>query len=123
MTRIHATIGTVPPSANAMRSNFIRDGKVMSVKSDSYAKWKLDAAWELKSQVKSKSIDGPYSLHIHVQRARETKRARDIDNAIKPVSDAIVAAGIVEDDSLCEAVSAKWSDDVTGVLVIVESAL
>lgn len=119
--RIHVKISTVPPSANRMRKHFIRDGKVRSVKDDAYKAWKESAAWELRSQFKQKII-GPYRLHIHVQRDWGPKRARDIDNTIKPVSDAVVAAGLVEDDSLCEAVSAKWSDDVEGVLVILETA-
>lgn len=119
--RIQATIGSVPPSANRMRKHFIRDGKVRSVKDDAYKDWKESAAWELRSQSKEKII-GPYSLHIHVQRDWGSKRARDIDNTIKPVSDAVVASGLVEDDSLCEAVSAKWSDYVKGVLVILEAA-
>ena len=123
MSRIHITIASVPPSANRMRKHFLdkNTGKVRSVKDDAYKTWKQNAAWELRSQTKEKII-GPYSLHIHVQRDWGSKRARDIDNTIKPVSDALVASGIVEDDSLCEAVSAKWSDEVTGVLVIVDPA-
>ena len=46
------------------------------------------------------------------------RRARDIDNMIKPVSDALVAAGVVSDDSLCESVSAKWADELGGPAVV-----
>lgn len=42
-----------------------------------------------------------------------------IDNIIKPVSDALVAAGVVSDDSLAEEVRAKWADNLGGPAVVV----
>lgn len=64
-------------------------------------------------------IDGPYTLSIAAQRNWRSKRARDIDNIIKPVSDALVKAGVVKDDSLAESVSARWADDLGGPAVVV----
>lgn len=115
---IRIEISEMPPSANAMRSHFIVGGKVQSVKSKPYAAWKKAAAWEIAAARPGK-IDGPYRLYIAVQRDWRTKRARDIDNTIKPVSDALVAAGIVTDDSLAEEVSAMWADNLNGPAVVV----
>jgi Holliday junction resolvase RusA-like endonuclease len=115
---IRIVIAEMPPSANAMRAHFIAGGKVHSVKSKPYAAWKKATAWEIAS-ARPGRIDGPYRLSIAVQRDWRSKRARDIDNAIKPVSDALVAAGVVTDDSLCESVSAKWADNLGGPAVVV----
>ena len=100
-----------------MRSHFIAAGKVVSVKSKPYAAWKKAAAWEI-AAARPGTIAGPYRLSIAVQRDWRSKRARDIDNMIKPVSDALVAAGVVSDDSLCESVSAKWADELGGPAVV-----
>jgi len=115
---IRVEISEMPPSANAMRSHFIAGGKVQSVKSKTYAAWKKATAWEIAAARPGK-ITGPYRLYIAVQRDWRSKRARDIDNTIKPVSDALVAAGIVSDDSLAEEVSAKWADYLNGPAVVV----
>ena len=108
----------MPPSANAMRSHFIDAGKVRSVKSKAYAEWKKAAAWEIAAARPGKIV-GPYRLYIAVQRDWRSKRPTDLDNRIKPVSDALVAAGVVTDDSLAEEVSAKWADDLGGPAVVV----
>ncbi|RWK39267.1 RusA family crossover junction endodeoxyribonuclease [Mesorhizobium sp.] len=114
---IRIAISEMPPSANGMRAHFIADGKVRSVKSKTYAAWKKAAAWEIAAARPGK-ITGPYRLYIAVQRDWRSKRAADIDNKIKPVSDALVAAGIVTDDSLAEEVNAKWADNLGGPAVV-----
>jgi Holliday junction resolvase RusA-like endonuclease len=114
---IRIAISEMPPSANGMRAHFIADGKVRSVKSKTYAAWKKAAAWEIAAARPGK-ITGPYRLYIAVQRDWRSRRAADIDNKIKPVSDALVAAGIVTDDSLAEEVNAKWADNLGGPAVV-----
>ena len=111
------TFSDMPPSTNGLRSSFVRNGKVVSAKSSTYASWRKAATWEIVSQ-KTGCVTGPYVLHIAVQRNWRTKRARDIDNIIKPISDALVEAGVVKDDSLAERVSAQWSDDLGGAAVV-----
>jgi Holliday junction resolvase RusA-like endonuclease len=114
---IRVAFSEMPPSANGMRSHFIADGKVRSVKSKTYAAWKKTAAWEIAASRPGK-VSGPYRLYIAVQRDWRSKRAKDIDNLIKPTSDALVAAGVVQDDSLAEEVNAKWADNLGGPAVI-----
>lgn len=115
---IRVTITDMPPSANGMRKSFIKGGKVLSVKSDEYAAWLNVALWEIAAQ-KPGRIDGPYTLSIAAQRHWRSKRARDIDNILKPISDSLVKAGVVTDDSLAESVSARWDDDLAGKAVVV----
>lgn len=115
---LRITIADMPPSANAMRSHFYKEGKVQSVKSKTYAAWKKAAAWEIAAARPGK-IAGPYRLYIAVQRDWRSKRARDIDNIIKPVSDALVASGVIPDDCMAEEVRAKWADNLGGPAVSV----
>jgi len=108
----------MPPSTNGLRKSFIKDGKVSSAKSAEYSSWLKAALWEIASQRPGK-IEGPYSLSIAAQRHWRSKRARDIDNIIKPLSDSLVKAGVVEDDCLAEKVTAQWADDLDGKAVVV----
>jgi len=120
---IKITITDMPPSTNGLRKSFVKDGKVHSVKSEEYASWQDAALWEIAAQRPGK-VEGSYTLSIAAQRHWRSKRARDIDNIIKPISDALVKAGVVVDDSLAESVSAKWADDLDGkaVVIIVQKA-
>lgn len=112
-------ITDMPPSANGLRKSFIKEGKVISVKSDGYTDWRKAAVAEIASQAVGK-IDGPYHLSIVAQRHWRSKRARDIDNIIKPISDALVKAGVVQDDSLAESVMARWIDELPGHAVVID---
>ncbi|MDM9644488.1 RusA family crossover junction endodeoxyribonuclease [Rhizobium sp. S163] len=112
-------LAEMPPSANGLRKSFIKEGKVISVKSAGYADWRKAAVFEIKSQTVGK-VEGPYRLSIVAQRHWRSKRARDIDNIIKPISDALVKAGVVHDDSLAECVTARWVDDLQGHAVVVD---
>lgn len=117
------TLSAMPPSANGLRKSFVKDGKVFSVKSSEYASWRAAAVDEIAKQLAGR-VMGPYRLSIAAQRHWRSKRARDIDNIIKPISDALVKAGVVQDDSLAESVTAKWADDLGGdaVVLIVQEA-
>jgi Holliday junction resolvase RusA-like endonuclease len=112
-------ITAMPPSANGLRKSFIKDGKVISAKSDGYADWRKAAVSEIVSQAVGK-VEGPYRLSIVAQRHWRSKRARDIDNIIKPISDALVKAGVVQDDSLAECVTARWADDLQGHAAVID---
>lgn len=114
-------LSELPPSANQLRKSFIQNGKVMSAKTKAYTAWRKAAIWEIAAQ-RAGRIDGPYRLKIRVQRNWRSKRARDIDNTIKAVSDALVKAETVLDDSLAESVSAEWADDIEGVKVEITPA-
>lgn len=105
----------LPPSANRL---WVRSQKGMR-RSDEYMAWLLEAGWTAKSQRFGK-VAGPFKVSIHA--TRPDKRRRDIDNLIKPTLDLMQHLAIVEDDSDCEQVSARWVTSGAGVTIIVEQA-
>jgi crossover junction endodeoxyribonuclease RusA len=92
-----------PPSANRLWRNV----KGKTLKSGHYRLWLTEAGWSVREQ-RPKSIPGAYRLTISA--VRPDNRARDIDNLIKPISDLLKAAGVIEDDSLAKSVFAIWAD-------------
>ena len=53
------------------------------------------------------NVRGPYVLAITAY--RPDRRKRDIGNLEKIVSDTLTKAGVIEDDSLCEAMILRWA--------------
>jgi crossover junction endodeoxyribonuclease RusA len=102
-----------PPSANRL---WVR-ARVGMRKSDAYTAWISEAAWSIKSQRPGK-ISGPYKISIHA--SRPDKRVRDLDNILKPISDALQVAGVIANDSDCEMLTARWvTGGGQGVMVMV----
>jgi crossover junction endodeoxyribonuclease RusA len=104
-----------PPSANRL---WVRAKKDMR-KSDEYAQWLTEAGWHVKSQ-KPGAIQGPYK--ISVQAARPDKRRRDLDNLLKPIGDLLQSVGVIENDSDCEMITARWLTFGSGVQVLIDPA-
>ncbi|MDE2099586.1 MAG: RusA family crossover junction endodeoxyribonuclease [Patescibacteria group bacterium] len=104
-----------PPTANHI---WIRARKGMR-KSDEYERWLRDAGFIALAQ-KPGRLQGPYKLSIQIR--RPDRRRRDLDNAIKPISDLLASVGIIENDCLCEMLSARWVTNGEGVTVRIEPA-
>lgn len=105
----------MPPSANHL---WVRARKGMR-KSERYVAWLMLAAIEARKQ-SFQRVSGPYKLSMCV--SRPNKRRADIDNKIKPVSDLLAHLGVIEDDCLCEMVTARWVTTGQGVHVRIEPA-
>ena len=90
-----------PPTAN----NLFVNRKGGRAKSPAYHAWMTEALWRLQAS-KPGTVEGAY--HLEIFAAAPDRRARDIDNLIKPLSDAITQAGIVSDDSMAQSVYATW---------------
>lgn len=105
----------LPPSANRL---WVRAQKGMR-RSDEYVAWLLEAGWTAKAQRCGK-VAGPFKVSIHA--TRPDKRKRDIDNLIKPSLDLMEHLQIIEDDSDCQMVSARWVTAGEGVTIIIEQA-
>lgn len=105
-----------PPSANRLW----RAVKGRNIKSAEYRAWLLDAVRAARGAT-GQSITGPYCLVIVVD--RPDRRRRDLGNIEKPISDALVAAGLVRDDSDCQRITLYWSDRVPGPGARVRCAL
>lgn len=111
-----------PPSTNNLwRAGKSATGKHQTYLSKQYASWKTAAEWTAKAAAKANGrIEGKYFIEIAAK--RPDRRKRDLDNLIKPISDALVKGGIIEDDSKCEFIHARWDDAIpSGVRVSVEA--
>lgn len=101
-------IGTLqipyPPTANNL---FFNAGK-RRVKTKAYDAWLAEALAVLRAQ-RPRTVSGSYRLTIIA--TRPDKRRRDVANLEKPIGDALVKAGIVEDDSLCQSIQLAWAWD------------
>lgn len=108
-----------PPSANNIWRNV--NGKTLL--SEAYRKWRTAAIWDIASQRPAKVL-GPYRLTIIA--TRPDKRARDLDNLAKPISDALTASGVIRDDSDAQSILLAWSasapDRNGGVSITLEAA-
>lgn len=105
-----------PPSTNRLFRNVPGRGRV---KTTEYTSWINTAGWSLASQLvgQANQIPGKVKVSILFRRTRG-----DLDNLVKPVLDLLVKHGTISDDRHVEAVSARWSDQTTGCLVLVEAA-
>lgn len=107
----------LPPSANRL---WRRAGQRIH-KSAKYAAWLRAMGLLAKSQIGRSRIAGPYKLSVLV--ARPDRRRRDLDNfAFKAVNDLLVGIGAVDDDCLCDMVSARWLAGGEGIGVRIEQA-
>lgn len=106
-------LSQLPPSSNNL---FLSAGN-RRVKTPRYRGWLDVAGWEIATQRPAK-IAGPYALTIWLERP---KRRRDLDNAIKGLSDLLTQQRVIEDDSLCQKLSAEWSNQIKGVRIMVAS--
>lgn len=92
-----------PPSANRLWRNF----KGRSIKSAEYRDWLNRGQAAIIDACIGGQFSGPY--HLEIQATRPDRRARDIDNLIKPTSDLIATAGLVTNDSNAQSVKASWA--------------
>lgn len=88
-------------------------------RTDTYENW-ISAAQTWLVPQKFKKICGPYKLSITA--VRPDKRRRDLDNIIKPISDLLQHAGIIENDCMCEMVCARWVTSGDPLAVNIEPA-
>lgn len=109
-----------PPSANRLW----RAVNGRQIKSAHYRAWTLEAATVIRSQLPGRhTIDGPY--HLMIKATRPDNRRRDLGNLEKPLSDALVTAGVIADDSNCQILHLFWADGTVkggAVEVIVKEA-
>ena len=98
----------VPPSVNQMFRNVRGKGRV---KTEVYDQWRAAAKTSLRLQSIT-PIAGPVVAVFGVERG---SLAADIDNRIKAMLDAIVAAKIIRDDNQVTAFAAAWLPRANGL--------
>lgn len=109
----------MPPSVNSIwkRGKNRKTGKSNVYLDPKYRKWKEDSMILLAAQHPA-SIIGHFTAVISLD---QSKRGRsDADNRNKAVLDLLEKAGVIENDKLCDSVTACWTD-VDGCLVELEA--
>jgi crossover junction endodeoxyribonuclease RusA len=103
-----------PPSVNNLfsgtRRRFISKG---------YKAWKEEAHLALLKQRPLPHIGGKVTCRYSF--GRPDKRRRDLGNLEKAISDCLVEHAVIEDDSLIEEMTLRWSDDVHGAQIELET--
>lgn len=90
-----------PPTVNNLYAN----GAKGRYRTPNYDAWLTHAGLECNRQ-RPGCLDGGY--HLKITAERPDRRARDIDNLIKPVSDLLKKQGVITDDSKAQSVLAEW---------------
>lgn len=90
-----------PPGVN----NLFNNGAKGRYPTDRYKAWRKLAADALKIQ-KPKPVEGPFTLSIKLH--KPDRRKRDLDGLLKAPLDALVEAGLIQDDSLAMKISLEW---------------
>jgi crossover junction endodeoxyribonuclease RusA len=108
-----------PPTTNNL---FMNVGK-RRIRTGRYDLWIAEATVEVLRQ-RPEKVTGPYCLTLVA--TRPDRRARDLGNLEKPVSDLLVKCGVVRDDSDAQEIRLAWADcepdKTAGVRVLVEAA-
>ena len=109
-----------PPSINRLwRAS--KGGRVY--RSGEYAGWRSVSLWRLREQMRTgypgQKVEGAYRLTVRA--VRPDRRRRDLGNLEKAISDIIVAAGIVEDDHLCQQITLMWVEDGPECEILIET--
>tara|TARA_R110000803_G_scaffold164245_1_gene227969 strand:+ start:925 stop:1281 length:357 start_codon:yes stop_codon:yes gene_type:complete len=100
-----------PPSVNGLYATNFKTKR--RFKSKKYTEWCGVAIWSA-----SKGVPIKGKVKALYEFGRPDKRRRDVANYEKAVSDILVTAGVIEDDSLIEEITLRWAD-VEGVEVTI----
>ena len=92
-----------PPSVN--RTLRAVNGRV--ILSKRYRDWILEAGRAVAAQAPTQAPVKAYCLWLEA--TPPDRRVRDLDNLIKPTSDLLKRAGVIEDDSKAKAIIARWA--------------
>jgi len=103
-----------PPSLNRLYRS-INGRSIKSALGRSYSS--VAAGLVMASRVR---VKGPFVLSLVA--TPPDKRARDLDNLLKPVLDALQTGGAIENDSLCRCLMIRWADVGAGLNTHSETA-
>lgn len=100
----------IPPSVNSLFRNVPGKGRV---KTKSYSDWSARALVAIRDERYSMGLTntvimpGAVSLAVEIDRPRAD---RDLDNCLKPILDALVEGGVINDDKFVASIVACWAD-------------
>ncbi len=114
-TKVVTVTLPVPPSVNHAFYNAYRQGRK---KTKAYREWRTEAGWEINIQKPGKVL-GAVAIDYLVSPVFHVKRKRDLDNFLKPLSDALVDLDLIEDDSLIVDLRIRWDQKIEQGKVVV----
>lgn len=103
----------IAPGVNNLYANIPGKGRV---KSKRYREWERAAGWDMNGKG---HISGPFTLDLTVCESKRRK-GTDLDGKIKATLDLIVKHGIVDDDSLVQAMTVRWGEALGGMRIMLE---
>jgi crossover junction endodeoxyribonuclease RusA len=106
------TLPTLPPPLSACFTNVRRNGRAATPR---YTKWVIEALHAVQEQ-RVYGVNGIVS--VVYQFRRPDRRPRDLGNLEKAVSDLLVKAGLIEDDSLIIDLRMLWGGDAPVTITI-----
>jgi len=112
---VSLTLPERPLSSNNVYRNVRGNGRALTPEAKA---WKLRNTWTLRSQLPPayEVMHGRVLAVYRIERHQD-KRRRDIENLAKLLSDTLVAAGVMADDSQIDGVDIAWSDEVSGTAI------
>lgn len=99
------TLPSLPPPLSACFTNVARNGRAAT---QIYRDWTISALWAIKAQ-RVKPVLGNVTVHYQMQ--RPSRRKMDLANREKGLSDVMVKAGIIEDDSRIIDLRLSWGGE------------
>lgn len=98
---MHLVITGDVPALKNQKQIFVNraTGKPFITSSQRSKVWQADAKRQLIEQFKDFKVSG-YPISIAMEFYYPTKRAKDLDNSASAVLDALVHAGVIEDDNI-----------------------
>lgn len=96
----------LPPPLNNLFPSVMTDKGPRRVKSSAYRAWLKQAGWLAKAT--RGRVSGPFIATLVCDRP-DDKRKHDLDGLAKAPLDLLTALGMIDDDSLAQEVTVKWS--------------
>lgn len=108
----------MPPTTNNLYPTVLRGGRPVRVKSKQYTDWLNGAGYLINAAAAKARAEGmalplscEVSLSLTIQRPR---KGSDVTNRNKAVEDALVAFGVIKDDSYVSDARQVWARDGEG---------